>query len=104
MIEINDKNFNEIIQKPNQLIIVDFWAEWCAPCRILTPILQDVSTNFNNVIFAKCNVDENPIVTSKFGIRSIPTILYFKNGNVIDTQIGVAHKDNFINKINILSQ
>jgi thioredoxin 1 len=100
VIEITDANFQEIINS-DKPVLVDFWAEWCGPCRMLTPTVEELAGDFaEKAVVGKLNVDENPEVSAKFGIRSIPTILYFKNGEVVDKQIGVAPKNVLSDKLN----
>lgn len=92
-IEITDANFQELILDSDKPAIVDFWAEWCGPCRMLTPIIQDLSTEYEGkAVVGKVDVDSNPGIAGKFGIRNIPTILFFKNGEVVDKQVGVVQK------------
>jgi len=105
MIKLNATNFDEIIKKSDKLVVVDFWAEWCGPCRMVDPIIEDLSKDYTGKItFVKCDVDEEPTITSKFSIRNIPTVLFLKNGNVIDKQVGAVQKSHFVNKINTLLQ
>jgi thioredoxin 1 len=102
-LEVNDNNFEEIVLKSDKPVIVDFWAEWCSPCRIIVPIMEDISTEYSGkVVVARCDVDNNPAVTVKFGIRNIPTVLFFKDGKVADKQVGAVPKTNFVNKLNAL--
>lgn len=104
-LEVNDNNFDEIVLKSDKPVLVDFWAEWCGPCRMIAPIVEDISKEYEGkVLVAKCDVDNCPGVAAKFGIRNIPTVLFFKNGKVADKQVGAVPKTNFINKINILLQ
>ena len=91
-IEITDANFDEIISgdKP---VLVDFWAEWCGPCRMVGPVVEELAGEFEGkVIVGKVDVDANPQTSMKFGIRSIPTLLVFKNGQVVDKQVGAVPK------------
>ncbi|MFT8229778.1 MAG: thioredoxin [Enterobacterales bacterium] len=85
---LNDENFNEIVLKSNGCILVDFWAEWCGPCTMVSPILEEIADEFDKIItIAKLNVDENKIITSKYNIKSIPTLLFFKEGKLLETNI-----------------
>lgn len=102
-LEVNSTNFEEIIKNKEELILVDFWAPWCGPCKIIGPFLDELSIQFeNNLIVAKVNVDENPELAAQFGIRNIPTILFFKKGEIVDKSVGVSNKANLENKINSL--
>jgi len=101
--EVNDGNFDEIVIKSEKPVIVDFWAEWCGPCRMIEPIMEEISREFDGkAVVVKCDVDNNPQVTAKYGIRNIPTVLFFKNGKVADKQIGAVPKNSFVNKLNAL--
>jgi thioredoxin 1 len=101
IVNVNDTDFDEVI-KSKMLVLVDFWAEWCSPCRIVAPILKEIAEEYQyQIVVAKCDVD-NTTIGGKYGIRNIPTILFFKEGNVVDKQVGAAPKSTFINKINVL--
>jgi thioredoxin 1 len=105
MIKITNDNINDIVQKSDKLVVVDFWAEWCGPCHMIAPVLNEISEEYSDkIIVGKCNVDENPTIPSKFGIRNIPTVLFFKNGQAIDKQVGAVTKSIYVNKINVLLQ
>tara|TARA_S200000501_G_scaffold313989_1_gene305686 strand:- start:395 stop:718 length:324 start_codon:yes stop_codon:yes gene_type:complete len=95
IIDIKDSEFDEKVLKSKKVVVCDFWAEWCGPCKQLTPILEELSGELNNqeVLIAKVNIDENPETPSKFGVMSIPTLLMFKEGKLVATQIGVQQKD-----------
>ena len=91
ILHLNDSNFDEEIKK-HPFMIVDFWAVWCAPCQMFASILEEFANENPDITCAKLNVDENPQTASKFGIRSIPSILFFKNGELVDQQVGALPK------------
>jgi thioredoxin len=98
-IELTDATFQDTVKR-SQLLVVDFWAPWCAPCRWVSPILDQLAKEHSGkVTFAKLNVDENPVVPSQFQIEGIPTILIFKNGSMVDAIVGAAAKDFIESKI-----
>ena len=100
MIDINDKNFGEMIKSTDKMVLVDFWAEWCGPCRQLAPALEDASNDLQDKIEVfKINIDENPETPSRFSVRGIPTILFFKNGELVNRQVGVLPKSKLYEKI-----
>jgi thioredoxin 1 len=103
--EVNDSNFDDVVLKSDKPVMVDFWAEWCGPCRMIAPAVEEISKEYaGKVVVVKCDVDNSPGVASKFGIRNIPTVLFFKNGRIADKQVGAVPKINFVNKINNLLQ
>jgi thioredoxin 1 len=102
-LEVNDSNFDEVVLKSDKPVIVDFWAEWCGPCRMIAPAIEEISKEYSGkAVVVKCDVDNSPGVAAKLGIRNIPTVLFFKNGQVVDKQVGAVPKVNFVNKLNVL--
>jgi thioredoxin 1 len=98
-ITLTDINFSDAVNK-YPLLVVDFWAAWCGPCRIVSPVIEELATELaGKVVFGKLNIDENPRTTNTFGIQSIPTIAIFKNGRNIDGFVGVASKSQMQNRI-----
>ena len=96
---VTDENFREVLNGDNP-VVLDFWAEWCGPCRMVGPIIDDLAIEYaGSVTIGKVDVDDNNEVVTEFGIRNIPTILFFKKGVLVDKQIGAAGKDSFIEKI-----
>lgn len=99
-IEITDSNFDEVVLKSDKPVLVDFWAEWCGPCRMVGPVVEELATEYEGrAVIGKVNVDENPNISIKFGIRNIPALLYFKNGEVVDKQIGAVPKSVLAEKL-----
>ena len=99
--EFTDANFKESALDNKGVSVVDFWAEWCGPCRMITPIIEELSTEYaGKVTIGKLNVDHNPTVSTDYGVRSIPTILILKNGEVVDKHVGVTTKAALTEKIN----
>ena len=98
-IEITDNNFEEIIAS-EQPVLVDFWAEWCGPCKMIGPIVEELAGEYDGkAVIGKVDVDNNPQVSAKFGIRSIPTLLVFKGGEIVDKQIGAVPKNVLSDKL-----
>ncbi len=99
-IELTDANFEELVLKSDKPAIVDLWAEWCGPCRMVGPIVEEMSTEYEGrAVIGKLDVDSNPGTTAKYGIRNIPTILFFKNGEVADKQVGAVPKSVLVAKL-----
>jgi thioredoxin 1 len=99
---ITDATFEEII-KTNKVVLIDFWAEWCGPCRMVGPIVEELAGEYEGkAMIGKLDVDENPDVCEKYGIRNIPTLLYFKDGEMVDKVVGAAQKAVLKEKIDTL--
>jgi len=99
-IKLTDQNFNEEVLKSEIPVVVDFWAEWCMPCRMVGPIIEELAKEYEGKVkVGKMNVDENSQVPGNFGIMSIPSILIFKNGQPVKTIVGAQPKDNFKKEI-----
>ncbi|MDH3247264.1 MAG: thioredoxin [Saprospiraceae bacterium] len=98
--EFTDTNFQEVAIDQQGLSVVDFWAEWCGPCRLVSPIIEELSKEYDGkAVIGKVNVDVNPEISMKYGIRSIPTILFIKNGEVVDKHVGTTTKQALMGKI-----
>lgn len=98
-IEITDNNFEEIINT-DKPVLVDFWAEWCGPCKMIGPVVEELAGDYDGkAVIGKVNVDDNQLTAQKFGIRSIPTLLVIKNGEIVDKQVGAVPKTVLAEKI-----
>lgn len=99
---VTDENYKELLSggKP---VVLDFWAEWCGPCRMVGPIIDELATEYEGrVVIGKVDVDDNNDIVGEYGIRNIPTVLFFKGGELVDKQVGAAGKDAFKEKIDKL--
>ncbi len=102
-IEVTDANFEELVLKADKPVLVDFWAEWCGPCRMVGPIVAELADEYKDrAVVTKMDVDSNPEISVKFGIRNIPTILFFKNGEVVDKQVGAVPKTILASKLDAI--
>jgi thioredoxin 1 len=100
-LEITDATFEEVVLKSKKPVLVDFWAAWCGPCRMLAPIVEELSEEFEGkAIVGKLDVDAHQEFASKYGVRNIPTVLIFKDGEVAEKQVGVAPKNTYVGKLN----
>lgn len=98
-VEMTDANFKEVVDS-NGVVLVDFWAAWCGPCKMIAPIMEELATEYKGkAVIGKLDVDTNPETSMEFGVRSIPTVLVFKDGKLAKTQVGAAPKQQYINVI-----
>jgi len=102
-IELTDANFEELAINSDKPVVVDFWAEWCGPCRMVGPIVEELAKDYDGrAVIGKVDVDNNDEISAKFGIRNIPTILFLKNGEVVDKQVGAVQKSALAEKLDKL--
>lgn len=102
-LEITDANFEELVLKSDKPVVVDFWAEWCGPCRMIGPVIEEMSVEYGDkAVIGKVNVDQNPGVSAQFGVRNIPTVLFIKNGEVADKSVGAVPKAQLASKLEAL--
>ena len=93
IIQLTDADFEEVVLRSSEPVLVDYWAEWCGPCKMITPLLEEICVEYADKIkVAKLNIDENPATPPKYGIRGIPTLMLFKDGNVEATKVGAMSK------------
>jgi len=100
ILELDDTNFGKTIE--NGIVLVDFWAAWCGPCKVFTPVLEEVANEDTTITVTKVNVDDNSDLAGKYNVMSIPTLLFFKDGQLKDTSVGVVSKQIILNKISAL--
>ena len=101
--QVNDSNFDTVVMNGGKPALVDFWAEWCGPCRMVAPLVEQIADEYaDRAIVVKGNVDDCPDPAARFGIRNIPTLLYIKNGEVVDKQVGAAPKPTIAAKLDAI--
>jgi thioredoxin 1 len=99
-LEITDSNFEEVVLKSGKPVLVDFWAEWCGPCRMVGPVVEELAKEYDGkAVIGKMDVDNNPKIATEYGIMSIPALLFFKDGKVVDKQVGAVPKHVLANKL-----
>jgi thioredoxin 1 len=102
-LEITDGNFEELVMQSDKPVMIDFWAVWCGPCRMIAPLVEEMAKEYEGkAVVGKVDVDSNQGVAAQFGIRNIPTVLFVKNGQVADKQVGACPKQVLVNKLNAL--
>ena len=102
-IHVTDAEFEEVVLKSDVPVVVDLWAEWCGPCRMIGPIIDEMTTEYEGrAKMVKVDIDSNPMIPSKHGVRNIPTVLFFKNGEVVDKQVGAVPKSVLSKKLDAL--
>ena len=102
-LEITDENFEEVVLKSDKPVLVDFWAAWCGPCRMVGPVIEEISDEYSEkAVVGKVDIDSNQEYAAKYGVRNIPTVLVFHNGEIVGRQVGVAPKNTYTEAIDSL--
>ena len=102
-VQITDANFESLVKSSDKPVLIDFWAVWCGPCKMVAPVIEELAQSYEGkAIVGKLDVDNNPVVASTLGIRSIPTMLFFKNGELVDRHVGYAPKNVLAEKLDKL--
>jgi thioredoxin 1 len=102
-VEITDSNYAELVENSEKPVMIDFWAEWCGPCKLVGPVVEEMHGEYaNRAVIGKVNVDNNPEISAKFGIRNIPTIIFMKNGEVVDKSVGAVPKNVLSEKLDAI--
>ena len=102
-VTVTDNNFRELVLKSDKPVLLDFWAEWCAPCRMIAPFVEQLATEYEGkALVGKVNIEQSPDITEAYGIRNIPTVVYFKEGLMVDKHVGAASKNVLAGKLNAL--
>jgi|TARA_B100001250_G_scaffold284553_1_gene246644 thioredoxin 1 len=102
-LEITDANFEEVVLKSDKPVLVDFWAAWCGPCRMVGPVIEEISNEYSEkAVVGKVDIDSNQEYAAKYGVRNIPTVLVFHNGEIVGRQVGVAPKNTYTEAIDSL--
>jgi thioredoxin 1 len=97
---VTDENFDELVLQSGKLVLLDFWADWCSPCKMVSPVIEELYTAYKDVaVIAKIDAERNPETSKKYGICNIPALLFFKNGEIVDKQIGAAPKSALVEKL-----
>jgi len=100
---VTEATYSEIVESTDLPVMIDFWAEWCGPCRMIAPIVEDLSSEYDGkALILKCDVDENPEIATKFGIRNIPTLVFIKKGELVDKLVGAVQRSKITEKLDAL--